>query len=354
MPRRAVLGRSDPGALVIVGAVVLDALTGEPGDRFHAVSWLGRLIGALERRRPTGRPEREIGYGAGMAGLVVTAASLAGFGVQRSLARLPGRLRLPLTVLALQPAFAVRGLVDAGRTVRRALDADTDEARAELIALVSRDRELDEPHIVSAAVESLAENITDSVTSPLLAYALGGLRVTNNKRAVNTLDAMVGYRGEYEYVGKASALLDDAANYVPARVTGLLICAVAAGEGRGATALRWLRRGRTASSSPNKMWSIAPMAGLLGVQLEKPGAYRIGPAEKPLTPDVIDRAVAVTWRTSALAAAAAAIVAFGRGRVRDAHLARTAAGRGSSAPAVASVARQDAALSASSATRGAL
>lgn len=303
-------------ATVIAAAAALDAVAGEPADRFHAVSWLGRMIGALERRRPIGDPTRETVYGVGMTTAVVATAGIAGLGVQRSLERLPLALHVPLTVLALQPAFALRGLVEAGQTVRDALDRDRDEARAELLALVSRDRELDEPHIVSAAVESLAENITDSVTSPLLAYALGGLPGAYAYRAVNTLDAMVGYRGEYEYVGKAAARLDDVANYVPARLTGLLLCLVAAIEGRGGAALHWLRRARHASASPNKMWTIAPMAGLLGVQVEKPGTYRVGPAEKLPTPEAIDHAVTVTWRTGALAAAIAALVGLARARLR--------------------------------------
>lgn len=298
----------------MAGALLLDAVTGEPPNRFHAVAWLGRLISVVERRRPTGDPARETVHGAGMTAAVVATAAVTGVGVERVLARLPYVLRVPLTILALQPAFALRGLVEAGETVRDALADDPDEARAELIALVSRDRGLDEPHIVSAAVESLAENITDSVTSPLLAFALGGLPAAYGYRAVNTLDAMVGYRGEYEYVGKPAARLDDAANYVPARLTGLLLCAVGALEGRGAAAWHWLRRGRRASSSPNKMWTIAPMAGLLGVELEKPGVYRVGPPETEPTPDVIDRAVAVTWRTGALAAASAALVGFLTGR----------------------------------------
>ena len=119
----------------------------------------------------------------------------------------------------------------AGRDVQRALASDTAAARVSLAALVSRSPDLDPPLIVSATVESLAENLTDSVVSPLLYYALFGLPGALAYRAVNTMDAMLGYRDEREYVGKAAARSDDAANWVPTRVTGLLLVAVSALKG---------------------------------------------------------------------------------------------------------------------------
>ncbi len=161
----------------------------------------------------------------------------------------------------------------AGRDVRRALASDTEAARARLAALVSRSPDLDPPLIVSATIESLAENLTDSVVSPLLYYALLGLPGALAYRAVNTMDAMLGYRDEREYVGKAAARSDDAANWVPTRIAALLLVAVSAFTGTAGRAWWAFRTQHRPEYGPNKTLAIATMAGSLGVQLRKPGAY---------------------------------------------------------------------------------
>jgi len=291
-------------AVLVAGAV--DAAVGELPDRVHPVAGMGTLIKALETRRPVGDPHAELAWGAMMTALTVGLVGATGWVAERRARRLSPPARVAATALALKPAFALRGLVEAGRNVRTALETDSDRARDALKALVSRDRRLDPPHIVSAAVESLAENLTDSVLAPLLAYAVLGLPGAYAYRAVNTLDAMVGYRGDHEYVGKAAARLDDVANFVPARLAGLLLCTVAAARGRGRAAVAALAAARRAADSPNKMWTIAPMAGALDVQLEKPGHYRAGAGRRPLTPEVIDDAVRVTWETGAVCIALAA------------------------------------------------
>jgi adenosylcobinamide-phosphate synthase len=204
--------------------------------------------------------------------------------------------------------------VRAGRAVQRALASDTHAARASLAALVSRSPDLDPPLIVSATIESLAENLTDSVVSPLLYYALFGLPGALAYRAVNTMDAMLGYRDEREYVGKAAARSDDAANWLPTRVTGLLLVAVSAFKGAAGRAWWAFRTQHQPQYGPNKTLAIATMAGSLGVQLRKPGAYALGTADRPLTGDVIDDAVWRVWAaggaTVALAAGLAALLTW--------------------------------------------
>ncbi|MBM3147106.1 MAG: cobalamin biosynthesis protein, partial [Actinobacteria bacterium] len=291
-------------------------------------------------RRPTRHPAREAAWGALMVGAAVGTATAAGFCAERALRRLPRAVRLPALALALQPAFALRGLVEAAESVRDALDLDIDQARERLLALVSRDRQLDEPHVVSAAVESLAENLTDSVTAPLLAYAVGGLPAAYAYRAVNTLDAMIGYRGDYEYVGKLAAGLDDLANFIPARLTGLLLRAVGAvttprsaappktngaetagasdvgevSDTSGATGISGAEPAVAAGTGPNKMRTIAPMAALLGVQLEKPGTYRVGRPTRRLEPGVITEAVRIAWQVGAAVVVVGSCVALVAGR----------------------------------------
>jgi adenosylcobinamide-phosphate synthase len=171
---------------------------------------------------------------------------------------------------------------------------------------VSRSRDLTPPQIASAAIESLAENLSDSVVAPLLYFVVLGLPGALAYRAVNTLDAMIGYHGRYEELGKVAARVDDVANLAPARLTGLLIVAFAGLRGRGRAALGALRRERRLSPSPNKLWTIAPMAAALDVRLEKPGAYAVGLGGRPPTAETIGAAAALVWAGGALALVAAA------------------------------------------------
>ena len=117
---------------------------------------------------------------------------------------------------------------------------------------------------------------------------------------------MIGYRGELEFVGKLAARLDDAANWLPARLAGLLLLAVAALRRTAPAAWAALRTQRRPSPGPNKLWTIAPMAGALGVQLEKRGFYAVGPGSRPLAPPVIGEAIAMVWTAGGASIAAAA------------------------------------------------
>jgi adenosylcobinamide-phosphate synthase len=233
---------------------------------------MGRLIGALMGRRPHGRPRAEFAYGVLIVLVTAGAAAAAGLLLTLGLSHIPWWAALPIGAWVLKTAFSLRGLVRAGRSP-----------------------DLDPPLIVSATVESLAENLTDSVVSPLLCFALFGLPGALAYRAINTMDAMIGYRDEREYVGKAAAHTDDAANWVPTRIAALLLVAVAGLKRRARAAWAALRTQHHAEYGPNKTLAIATMAGALGVQLEKPGAYALGIAERPLTADVIGDAVWFVW-----------------------------------------------------------
>jgi len=287
------------GATVLLAGVI-DVAFGEPPNALHPVVWIGRLVTALERRGPRGRPRAELAYGALIVAVTTGVCAAAGLAIVIVLVRLPWWLALPLGAVALKVTFSLRGLVAAGRHVQRALGTDTDAAREGLRALVSRHRDLEPPQIVSAAIESLAENLTDSVVAPLLFFALLGLPGALAYRAVNTMDAMIGYHGEYEYLGKVAARADDVANFIPARLTGLLLTALAATRGTGAAAWTALRRQRRLSTSPNKLWTIAPMAGALDVQLEKPGAYVVGLSKRLPTGRTIGEAAAIVWQAGAV------------------------------------------------------
>ena len=232
-------------------------------------------------------------------------AAAAAFSIA-ALARWPW-LALLASALLLKSAFAVRALGRAARLVRDALAAGSvPDARAALRNLCSRDAgQLDAASLVAATVESVAENTSDSVVAPLCYYALFGLPGAIFYRAVNTLDAMVGYRGRYEYLGKASARLDDLLNLVPARLTAaLLLAAGALTRQRVARGYAVWRRDAARTASPNAGRPMAAMAGLLGVQLTKGDEYRLGDAERALEPRTIDEA----WRVAALGALLCAVL----------------------------------------------
>ncbi len=185
---------------------------------------------------------------------------------------------LGVTVL-LNSTFAVKGLAQAAKGVQDAMDEDSiGEARDGLRSLVSRDAEaLDQSLASAAAIESVAENTTDSYIGPWLAFAILGVPGAFAYRAINTLDSMIGYRGKYEYLGKASARLDDLMNLIPARLSaGMIVLAGGMCRLSPVQGMRHLWIGRRLTASPNAGWTIGAMSGLLGVALEKSGHYRIG------------------------------------------------------------------------------
>jgi adenosylcobinamide-phosphate synthase len=294
-------------------AVLWDLAFAEPPTALHPVVWIGRLVSLLERRAPRDRPAAELAYGALTVALALgAAAGLAGL-VERRLARAPLPLRLVGAALALKPSFALRALFDAGEAVRRPLaGGDLGAARRALRGLVSRETaELSAELVAAAAVESLAENASDSAVAPCLYYLVGGLPAAYAYRAANTLDAMIGYRGRYEWLGKPAARLDDLLNLVPARLTALFI---ALGSPRPGRALSVLRRDHARTASPNAGWPMSAMAGALGVRLEKVGHYRLGDPLRPIEPSDIARAAGTIRRGLRLGAAVAVAAAVLSGR----------------------------------------
>ena len=297
-----------PSASALAAALAVDLLFGELPARWHPVVWMGRFARALERRLPRTGPSVELAGGALLALGVPLGSALAGLGLS-ALARPVPLCAWLLHVLVLTAMFALRALGDAARAVRRALDADDlAGARDGLRSLCSRDpSQLSPEDLIGASVESVAENASDSVIAPLFYYLCFGLLGAIVYRAVNTLDAMVGYRGRYEYLGKASARLDDALNWLPARLTAALLLLAGAllrqDVARGVAI--WRRDGAT-TESPNAGRPMATMAGLLRVQLVKAGHYRLGDPDRALKPEHIGSA----WQIVQLAGLVGAVLAL--------------------------------------------
>jgi adenosylcobinamide-phosphate synthase len=291
-----------PSATALALALVIDLLFGELPARLHPVVWMGALIRWGEKVMPERGVYRQL-LGGGLLALVVPLGS-AGLAAATLGLLAPWPIAgFVVEVLSLTAMFAARGLGDAARQVRLALDAaELGAARRALSSLCSRDPSLlTGEELVGASIESVAENTSDSFVAPLFYYVLLGLPGAVFYRAVNTLDAMVGYHGRYEYLGKASARLDDALNFIPARLTAaLLLLGGALAKKNVRRGLAVWRRDAATTESPNAGRPMAAMAGLLGVRLEKAGHYQLGDAIEGLAPHHIG----VAWRIVQLAGAA--------------------------------------------------
>lgn len=298
-------------ALALLLALLLDLALGEPPNRLHPTVWIGKTVALAERIAPGPHSSSTVQLAAGalMALLIPAAWAAAAWAVSFGMMQLHPLAYLVVVAALLKSTFSVRMLHRVAAGIGRILSSgDIDEARRQMSSLVSRDTsQLTVGQMAAGAIESVAENITDSVVGPLLAFALFGLPGAVAYRAINTLDSMVGYHGRYEYLGKASARLDDLVNLAPARMAALMLwLATVAMPGMSGTrtwSIMLAHRSRT--ESPNAGWTMAAMAGGLGVTLEKIGHYRLGdPAPEPL-PKHIGIATRALYGTTALSAGVA-------------------------------------------------
>ncbi len=296
-------------------ALALDWFIGDPPNPCHPVAWMGRWIGALAVRSPSRGRWKPLVAGGFIVGSGAALAALAGWGLERVAARL-GPANVLLLAAGLKSTLALRGLVRAAEAVQAALDAgDLGEAR-HLLAwhLVSRDTAaLNTSQMAAAAIESVAENASDGIVAPLFYYALGGLPAALAYRFVNTADAMLGYRdAEREWLGKIPARLDDLVNWLPARLTALLLVVAAALTGEDAWgAWRVWRRDAHQTPSPNAGHPMSVMAGALGVELEKVGHYRLGAGLATPRPADIRRAVRLVNSVAMLAVSGMVVASAG-------------------------------------------
>jgi adenosylcobinamide-phosphate synthase len=280
-------------------ALLLDRFLGEYPAPIHPVVWIGKVISLLLKCAPRNGWWRQFAFGVFLAG-GVPALSVAAVLTALYLAAGVPWLEIVLGTFLLKASLALHELGAAAERVRVPVEAgDLPRAQEALRSLCSRDpAQLDEEALVGATVQSLAENASDSFVAPLFYFLLFGVPGAIAYRAVNTLDAMVGYRGHFEALGKASARLDDVVNWVPARLTAALLLLAAWLTGRDvARSWRIFRRDRAKTPSPNGGRPMAMMAGLLGVQLEKKGVYTLGDRENPVVPMTVKDA----WRLVVLA-----------------------------------------------------
>jgi adenosylcobinamide-phosphate synthase len=271
--------------LIFVLAFFIDLIFGELPDSIHPTLWMGKVIAYLKPKIKSENPRTEKINGVLLGIFAVTLYAVTVyfliFLVHEYLGWAP---YIIVSAFILSTTIAIKCMRQYTLPVAEALEnEDYDRAKELLPFIVRRDpKALTKQHIISAAVETIAEGTTDGVTSPFFYYALFGVPGAVAFRVINTLDSMVGYKDlKHVNIGWFSAKMDTIANYIPARLTAfmMVLAALLLGED-GRKSWRILQRDKRNTESLNAGWTLSAMSGALRIQLEKPGFYKIGDSEK--------------------------------------------------------------------------
>ncbi|MFB0559387.1 MAG: cobalamin biosynthesis protein [Dehalococcoidales bacterium] len=272
-------------------ALAFDLALGEPPYPIHPVVWMGKVASFLEKGVASRSHPAQFVYGMGMALFLIGLFAASTYFILFYLKNISFVAYVIAGAMLLKSAFSLRELRGTALRVKELLlNGELDKAHHELRSLVSRDTKgLPKPLVISATVESVAENTCDSFVAPLFYFLIFGVPGAIAYRAINTLDAMIGYHGRYEHLGKFASKLDDALNFIPARLTALLLILasfLARRDARASWQVAFSEHSKT--ESPNAGWTMAAVAGALNVQLGKVGHYKLGKAGAPLIPGTID------------------------------------------------------------------
>lgn len=278
--------------ICLLGGFLIDCIVGDPYWLPHPIRWIGTLISMLEKLLRPLFPATKLGERiAGMLEvIIVLMVSACCCGLALRMAYFVSKVLFYIVSVVLSAyMLAARSLRDESMKVSHALHNEgLESGRRAVSMIVGRDTAcLDERGVVKAAVETVAENTSDGVIAPMLCLAVGGPLLAVLYKAVNTMDSMLGYKNnKYIYYGTAAAKLDDFANFFPARISGILMCAAAGLCGMDAKgAWRIFRRDRLAHKSPNSAHTEAACAGALNVQLAGSSYYFGHLVEKPTIGD---------------------------------------------------------------------
>ena len=260
--------------IVAVVAFLTDALIGDPRSKFHPVVLIGNLISLLEKilRREQDSPSTKIFKGGILVCVVVVVNFFVGLSVEIFMENIPSlAAKIFLQAFVLSFMISPRTLADAAREIYFLLERENlVHAREKVGWIVGRDTQnLNEAEVARATIETVAENTVDGIISPLFYFAVGGLPLAVAYRAINTMDSMLGYKNEkYFYFGRAAARLDDAANFIPARLTALLFIGAAfILKLDYKNAFDMMKRDAKKHPSPNGGWAEATVAGALKIRL---------------------------------------------------------------------------------------
>ena len=319
----------DPFALALA-ALAVDAVVGDPPALYrrvpHPVAVLGKWIAVLEGRLNDAAASdgQRLVRGGAAAFLVILTAAAGGALLHAFASVMPGGSLIE--AIAASVLVAYRGLRDHVREVARGLEIGIAEARAAVAHIVGRDpASLDHAAVARAAIESTAENFADGVVAPLFWYVLLGLPGLLGYKAINTLDSMIGHRDpRHLRFGRIAARVDDAANWIPARLAAVLLAggALVVPGARAGTAVRAAVRDAGCHRSVNAGWPEAAMAGALGFALAGPRRYGgrtvddawMGDGRRDLGAEDVRAALRLYAAATALLAA---LLAGGLGHVLD-------------------------------------
>ena len=284
---------------IIIIALIIDLLFGEFPTQIHPVVWMGKLIALLKSLL--------INYRNKISGIILTILmafifTLATY-VLLSFSTINYIIYIFLSSIILTTTFAIKILLSSAEGIKNDLKSNIITARKSLSYLVSRDTtNLSSEEIISATIETLTENITDSVIAPLFYAFIFGVLGAVFYRVINTLDAMVGYKKpEIIEIGWFPAKLDDILNYLPARITGMIVViASVILKMDWRNSYKIMIRDARKPDSPNSGYSMAAAAGALGIKLKKVGYYEIGDNINPLTTEKISDAILLTKVTIVL------------------------------------------------------
>jgi len=297
-------------SVVIVGfALLLDFLVGDPKTKYHPTAWIGKLISSLVPFTKSNSAKRELIGGILLVSVIVitVCTSLVVLDIGISLLTIDFIsliVSIAIGSILLKTTIAIRGMQKHALAVVDAVEeGDLDSARNHLSMIVKRDtKNLDKNHILSGVLESVSENTVDGVTGPLFYYAIFGLPGAFVYRAINTIDSMVGYKTTlFKNVGWFGAKCDTILNYVPSRLTGLVMILGALILGYNwKESLYIMRRDSRKLESLNAGFPMAALAGALGTRLEKMNHYTIGNGDIEFTKSHVISAVTLMKVSSIL------------------------------------------------------
>jgi adenosylcobinamide-phosphate synthase len=280
---------SDSSAALLISAFLLDLAVGDPHWLPHPVVFMGNFISYGEALLRSGNPRRDFIAGMAFSLFVIAISASTAWTFVTLFHLLPFWLSFIVTAALASTTLATRGLFDAVRRIEAPLQSgDINAAREKLSHIVGRETaHLSQDKVLRASLESLSESTCDGIVAPLFYLLLGGVPLAMAYKAVSTLDSMIGYRTEeYFYFGKFAARLDDAMNFIPARLTALfIVIATLALRLNPARALRVAWRDHANHLSPNAGYPEAALAGAFGIRLGGPSIYFGKEVHKPYLGD---------------------------------------------------------------------
>ena len=297
-------------SIFVIGlAILLDFKFGDPKNKYHPTAWIGTLIAKLTPMAKNEHPMIEKLGGVCVVTITSVLVILLLFVLNNGITLITiDYLSLIVSVivggLLLKTTIAIRGMEKHAKSVIESLDEDNlDLARTHLSMIVKRNtKNLDKNHIISGVLESISENTVDGITGPLFYYAIFGLPGAFVYRVINTADSMIGYKTDiFKNVGWFAATCDSILNYIPSRLTGLImVISAAILQNNWKESFKTMIRDGKKTESPNAGYPMAALAGALETKFEKINHYKLGDGETILTKEHVHSAISLMKLTSVL------------------------------------------------------